>query len=240
MLQIGICDDESGARESLQLACERVLREQGDGLRFYAFSSGEGVLRWLEKHPDELDILFLDIEMGGVSGMEAAKRIRERNARLVLVFVTGYADYVFDGYSVNALDYVLKPCRDSRLQAVLRRALGQLHRLAPEVFTIKNADGIFRVPKAKILYLKSDRRLLTLVTGERSYTYYGRLDEAEQALGAGFLRLHQRYLARADAIERIEGASAWVGGEALPISRANHQKVLLAFARGLLRGGEEG
>lgn len=240
MLQIGICDDESGARESLQFSCERILREQGDDLQFYAFSSGEGVLRWLEKHPDELDILFLDIEMNGISGMETAKRIRERNERLILVFVTGYADYVFDGYAVNALDYVLKPCRESRLQAVLRRALGQLHRLAPEVFTIKNADGIFRIPKQKILYLKSDRRLLTLVTRERSYTYYGKLDESEQILGAGFLRLHQRWLARMDAIERIEGACAWVGGEALPISRANHQRVLLAFARGLLRGGEEG
>lgn len=238
MLHIGICDDESGARESLQLACERVLREQGNELRFYAFSSGEGVLRWIEKHPDELDILFLDIEMGGVSGMEAAKRIRERDERLILVFVTGYADYVFDGYGVNALDYVLKPCRDSRLQAVLRRALGQLHRLAPEVFTIKNAEGVFRVPKSKIRYLKSDRRVLTVVTGERSYTYYGRLDDAERILGAGFLRLHQRFLARADAIERIEGASAWVGGEPLPISRANRQRVLLAFARGLLLGGE--
>ena len=236
MLCIGICDDESAARESLQLACERVMRDKNEEPQFFAFSSGEGVLRWMEKHADELDILFLDIEMGGINGMETARRIRERSGRLVLVFVTGYADYVFDGYSVNALDYVLKPCRDTRLRDVMQRALGQLQRLAPEAFTVKNADGLFRVEKSRILYLSSDRRVVTLVTVDRTYPYYGKLDDAEAELGEGFVRLHQRYLARAEAIERIEGSSAYVRGEALPISRANHQKVLLAFTRNMLGG----
>lgn len=236
MLRIGVCDDESAAREILQLACERILRDQAVEPQFFAFSSGEGVLRWLEKHPAELDVLFLDIEMGGMNGMETARRIRERDGRLALVFVTGYADYVFDGYAVNALDYVLKPCRDARLREVLHRALAQLHRLAPETFTVKNADGLFRVPKDRILYLKSDRRIVTLVTADRAYAYYGKLDDAEAELGAGFVRLHQRCLARTEAIDRIEGTTAYVGGEALPISRANHQKALLAFARNMLGG----
>ena len=101
---------------------------------------------------------------------------------------------------------------------------------------MKNAEGMFRVEKSKIRYLKSDKRVITLVTDERAYSYYGKLDDAETELGEGFIRLHQRYLARAGAIERIEGASAWVCGEALPISRANHQKALLIFARNMLGG----
>lgn len=234
MLRIGICDDEAPQRESLQLSCERILREKQDELQFFAFSSGEGLLGWLEKHPDELDILFLDIEMGDLNGMDTARRMRERDKRLVLVFVTGYPDYVFDGYAVAALDYVLKPCRDTHLREVLNRALGALHRLAPDTFTVRNADGLFRIPKENILYLFSDKRLLTAVTTGRSYTYYGRLDEAERELGEGFVRLHQRYLARAAAIDRIEGASAYVAGNPLPISRANHQTALLAFARNML------
>lgn len=236
MLRIGICDDESAARESLQLACERVMRDKNEEPQFFAFSSGEGMLRWLEKHAAELDILFLDIEMSGMNGMETARRIRQRDSHLVLVFVTGYADYVFDGYAVNALDYILKPCRDTRLREVMQRALGQMQRLAPETFTIKNADGLYRIPKDRILYLKSDRRIVTLITAGRAYTYYGKLDDAEAELGEGFVRLHQRYLARAEAIDRIEGSSAYVDGEALPISRANQQKVLLTFARNLLGG----
>ena len=181
-------------------------------------------------------MLFLDIEMSGINGMETARRIREKNERLVLVFVTGYADYVFDGYTVNALDYVMKPCRDTRLREVLHRALAQLHRLAPDTFLIKNADGMFRIPKNKILYLKSDKRVVTLVTDTQSYAYYGKLDEAERELGDAFVRLHQRYLARAEAIERIEGSTACIRGESLPISRANHQRALLAFARNMLGG----
>lgn len=236
MLRIGFCDDDSAARESLQLACERVLRDRDRELQFYAFSSGEGALRWLEKHPGELDILFLDIEMGGINGMETARRIRTQDSRLVLVFVTGYADYVFDGYAVAALDYILKPCRDDRLRGVLQRALGTLHHLAPETFVIRSAEGLFRIAKDSILYLMSDKRVITLVTPQRPYRYYGKLDEAEAELGDGFLRLHQRYLARTAAIERIEGQTAWVGGEPLPISRANHQKAMLAFARNLLGG----
>ncbi len=236
MLRIGICDNESAARESLRLTCERILHETVEETLFYAFSSGEGVLHWLENHPDELDILFLDIEMNGISGMETARRIREQDDRLVLVFVTGFADYVFDGYAVNALDYVLKPCRDPRLREVLHRAQGQLHRLAPETFTIKNADGLFRIAKAHIRYLMSERRTVTLVTDTRTYTYYGRLDDAEAELGEGFVRLHQRYLARIQAIERITGSSAYIQGTALPISRANRQRALLIFARSMLEG----
>ena len=154
----------------------------------------------------------------------------------MLVFVTGYADYVFDGYTVNALDYVMKPCRDTRLREVLHRALAQLHRLAPDTFLIKNADGMFRIPKNKILYLKSDKRVVTLITDTQSYAYYGKLDEAERELGDAFIRLHQRYLARAEAIERIEGSTACIRGESLPISRANHPRALLAFARNMLGG----
>ena len=236
MLRIGICDDDSAARESLQLACERVMRDKNEEPQFFAFSSGEGVLRWLEKHAGELDMLFLDIEMGGINGMETAKRIRAQDGNLVLVFVTGYADYVFDGYTVNALDYVLKPCRDTRLREVMQRALGQMHRLAPGMFTFKNVDGLVRVAKDKILYLMSDKRVVTVYAAGRTYTYYGRLDDAETELGEGFIRLHQRYLARTEAIERIEGSTAYIGGEALPISRANHQKALLAFTRHMLGG----
>ena len=78
--------------------------------------------------------------------------------------------------------------------------------------------------------------MVTLITDTQSYAYYGKLDEAERELGDAFIRLHQRYLARAEAIERIEGSTACIRGESLPISRANHQRALLAFARNMLGG----
>ena len=78
MLRIGICDDSADARIALKAALERAMdRRKGEGT-FFEFSSGEGLLRWLEKHAGELDMVFLDIEMGELDGMETARRRRMR------------------------------------------------------------------------------------------------------------------------------------------------------------------
>lgn len=121
MLRIGICDDESGARDALRFSIEHLLREE-EGKVFYDFSSGEGVIQWLIKHSGELDTLFLDVELGGISGMETARQIREHDTNLMLVFVTGYSDFVFDGYTVGAMDYLVKPVKEGKLRLVLDRA----------------------------------------------------------------------------------------------------------------------
>ena len=89
MLRIGICDDSADARIALRAALERALdRRKGEGT-FFEFSSGEGLLRWMEKHAGELDLVFLDIEMGELDGMETARRLRLADEGLQLVFVTG-------------------------------------------------------------------------------------------------------------------------------------------------------
>ena len=234
MLRIGICDDEAGARGALLAATQRILEPAGETLTAYEFSSGEGALRWLSGHAGALDLLFLDIEMNGIDGMETARRIRETDGRLLLVFVTGFADYVFDGYAVAALDYLMKPIREDRLREVLRRALGALQRQAPEVYTLKNTQGLFRIPKEDILYFYSDRRQVVLVTAAREYPFYARLDEVAQSVGDGFARTHQRYLVRAAAVDRVDGNTAFVGSAAVPISRAYRQSAMLALAAGLL------
>lgn len=76
MLRIGICDDVYDARLVLRSALERVLERRRTESQFFEFSSGEGLLRWLEHHAGELDLVFLDMEMGGLDGMETARRLR--------------------------------------------------------------------------------------------------------------------------------------------------------------------
>lgn len=230
MLRIGICDDSAAARLSLRSALGRLV----PGCLPYEFSSGEGLLSWLEKHPNAMDLLFLDIEMDGASGMDTAHTIRSRDSRLLIVFVTGYPDYVFDGYTVRALDYLLKPIRTDKLASVLARAREQLTDDAPELFTLRNTDGIFRVPKREILYFYSDRRLVHLVTAQADYTFYDKLDHTAQLAGPDFVRTHQRYLVRIDAIDRIDANQVLIGTTRLPISRANRTAVMEACARGLL------
>lgn len=238
MVRIGICDDEQGARLNLRSALERLLERSDVPCTIYDFSSAEGLLGWLPKHAGELDVLFLDIEMRGITGMEAARKIRETDDVLILVFVTGFSDYVFDGYTVGAIDYLMKPPDGKRLQAVLSKVLGTIQRREPETYTVQNADGLYRIPLEHIFYFASDRRLVNLVTKERTYSFYAKLEEVQQQLGHDFVRIHRRYLIRAGAVKGIEGNEVLIGDTRLPISRNQRSDAIRAISQALLHAGE--
>ena len=91
MLRIGICDDLADARLVLRSLLERILENRKIQGQFFEFSSGETLLRWYDHHAGELDIIFLDMELHEIDGMETARRLRNADTGLQLVFVTGYA-----------------------------------------------------------------------------------------------------------------------------------------------------
>ena len=234
MLRIGICDDAAEARLSLRAMVERLLEKRAVEYQVYEFSSGEGLLGWMEKHTGEVDLVFLDIEMGGMNGMEAAKALRAQSDTLQLVFVTGYTDYVFDGYAVGALGYVMKPPQAEQIGDVLTRALAAQFNEADKMFLCRNTDGLFRIPKKSIRYFCSDRRQVTCVTDTRRISFYARLDEVAGQVGAPFVRIHQRYLVRAGAVDRVEGSTVVIGDETLPVSRSYQSTALADIARAML------
>ena len=234
MLRIGICDDSAEARLSLHAMLERLLEKRAVESQIYEFSSGEGLLGWIEKHTGEVDLVFLDIEMGGMNGMEAAKALRAQSDTLQLVFVTGYTDFVFDGYSVGALGYVMKPPQAGQIDDVLTRALAAQFNEADRIFLCRNTDGLFRIPKKSIRYFYSDRRQVTCVTDTREITFYARLDDVAESVGASFVRIHQRYLVRAGVVDRVEGGTVVIGEDKLPVSRSYQATALAAIARAML------
>lgn len=237
MLRIGICDDVYDARLVLRSALERALEARHIQGQFFEFSSGEGLLGWLEHHAGELDLVFLDMEMGELDGMETARRLRAADGGLQLVFVTGYADHVFDGYSVGALGYLLKPPTAEQLEEVLDRAQAALVRDLDRAYICRSGDTRYRIPIANILYFVSDRRQVTCVTEGRDYTFYGKLDGVAEEVGDGFVRIHQRYLVRSGAVDRIEGSEVVLrDGQRLPVSRSCQQSALLALTRAELEG----
>ena len=235
MLRIGICDDTAAARENLRLLCLKHFRLEEP--EFFEFSTGDGAVRWLKGHPGALDLLFLDIEMPGRSGMEAAEAIRAFDREVLLAFVTGYTDYVYDGYAMGAVGYLVKPVSEEKLSSLLDRAAVALEQRAPAVYTLRNAQGMFKVPLREILYAASDRRQVTLTTSRGDYTFYGKLDDVAAQLGAGFVRIHQRYLVNARAVSAVVGASVQVGEARLPISRSLHQQAAMALARAMVGEG---
>lgn len=238
MLRIAICDDEESARDALRIQLEKIMDETEDEI-VYEFSSGHTCVNWITAHPGEVDLLFLDVEMGKESGMDAAKKIRNSDDSLLLVFVTGYTDYVFDGYQVNALDYLVKPASPEKLKNVLSRAKQALSPQTDQFFVLKNTDGIYRLPCDDILYFYSDRRYVNLVTATRTYTFYGRLNDIEQQMKKNFIRIHQRYLVNSDKVTFLGSDYVTVDNpacEKLPISRACKKDAAEKLAKSLLHG----
>ncbi len=237
MLRIGICDDSADARDALRIQLEKILNEEKEQI-VYEFSTGAGAVHWLQNHPGEIDLLFLDVEMAGTNGMAAAEAVRGFDTELIIVFVTGYSDYVFDGYKVNALDYIIKPAKSEQLLEVLRRVRAQLDKRKNDVYVFKNADGIFRLPIAAICYFYSDKRKVVLVCEEKEYSFYAKLDEVEQQLSENFVRIHQRYLVNPNQVVQIGTDSVTVGTGAatrtLPVSRALKEEALKRLARAML------
>lgn len=234
MLCIGICDDNYDARLSLRAALERLLKDSQPQTRFLEFSSGEGLLGWMAHHEGELNLVFLDMEMGELDGMETARRLRSADDGLQIVFVTGYADRVFDGYRVGALGYLLKPAKPNQLEDILTRAVQALGRTKDSVFLCRSGEVTYRIPQKKILYFMSDRRQVTCVTTGTDYTFYGKLDQVAQDVGSDFVRIHQRYLVKASAVDRVSGNEVSLGNRSLPISRSYQQTALLALTRAAL------
>ncbi len=237
MLRIGICDDLADARLVLRSALERILDTRNGPAQYFEFSSGETLLQWYGRHAGELDLLFLDMELREMDGMETARRLRAADEGLQLVFVTGYADHVFDGYSVGALGYLMKPPRNEQLESVLDRAQAALVRQLDQAYICRSGETYYRIPMWKILYFASDRRQVECITPDRTYIFYGKLDAVAADVGSRFVRIHQRYLVRAGAVARLESGEVTLqDGTRLPVSRSCQQSALLALTRAELEG----
>lgn len=233
MLRIAICDDEIRARDTLWLALENILHEGSEEV-VYDFSSGTNAVNWLRKHPGEIDLLFLDVEMDGLNGMDTARQIREFDDKLMIVFITGYADYVFDGYSVGAMDYLMKPVKADKLQSVIGRVREKLFQDADDTYVIKNMEGTYRFSYKDILYFYSERRKVILVTKDGEYSFYDKLDTVEEKLEADFVRIHQRYLVNPEKVEHIGSNFVMIHGEKLPISRAARETAIKKLTKAML------
>lgn len=238
MLRIALCDDEEEARNALCIQLEKAIVEGTEEV-VYEFSSGASAVSWLGRHPGEVDLLFLDIEMKGQNGMDTAKKIREFDSNIYIVFVTGYTEYVFDGYGVDALDYIIKPVKISRLMEVLHRVRVKLEQEEDISFSFKNADGTWRFRQQDILYFYSDRRKCSLVTEKGEYDFYAKLDDIEEKIGGQFVRVHQRFLVNPVRVDYMGKDCVEVGRKMLPCSRKYKEEALRKIARSMT-GGENG
>lgn len=232
-MRIGICDDEAKLRHALLKVAARELELLGIDFEIREYSSGEELLR--ESPPEEPDILFLDIEMDKMNGMEAAKELRRRHKNTVLIFVTAYPDFVFQGYEVHALHYILKPYEEEKIRKVLRMALEELDSLKEQYYVARQKSGVMKLPLSKVHYFKSDRKKVRAVMDGKAEEFYGSLSEMDTELPSYFIRCHNRYLVNLNYVTRVEGNLCICGDDEIPVSRSCRQAMLVAFAKTILK-----
>ena len=144
MVKIGICDDEPEMRKPLRQILEQVLQLQGVEYLISESESGEELTAGISCL--DIDILFLDIEMRSLDGIETAKLLRRKGMKGIIIFVTAYPDFVFQGYEVHAFHYILKPYRKEKIEEVLRQALHELDLSKEQYFVIEQKARVIRIP----------------------------------------------------------------------------------------------
>ncbi len=195
-MKIAICDDEKGVRELLK----RKVRTICPDAEITLYQTGEELL----DAGDQIDILFLDIQMPGKDGMETARKFREKYQKTILIFVTALEEYVFDAFDVKAFHYLVKPFSDEKFYTVLQRAVGQYREQSlsgrqypkeEERSMIIKAGGVSsRVFIKDIIYAEVFNRKIVLHTTKGEIEYYGKLSSLEEQLGQDFFRPHRSYL----------------------------------------------
>lgn len=217
-LRIAVVDDEAIQIESMKSLILQAAEEMSIRVKIDSFSSGEQFLFELEEYSD-LDMVFLDIEMNQIDGLEAAKKIREVDKVLTIVFATAFVEYAVQGYDVQALDYLLKPIEVEKVKRVLNRHFDKKP-LVQESITIEAGGEVVSVLLDEIFYIEANQRQCEIHTQEKILTIHKSLKELTKKLNEDFIQTHRSYLVNVKAINRLLKTDAQLKNrETIPVSR---------------------
>ncbi|MCI8417015.1 MAG: response regulator transcription factor [Lachnospiraceae bacterium] len=230
MLQIAICDDETFYREKLKKLLEDYVADRQLSCNIRLFPSGKAFLSE-EESRIKYDIVFLDIHMEEVDGLETAQQIRAFHSDTNIVLVTAFIHYVLEGYKVNAVRYILKDTLEAALPECMDAILEKMS-LAQVTFSF--LEGEKSLYTDNLLYVESRKHksyFCYMDTELMFYQLYDRLDVVEEKLADyGFLRIHKSYLVNMKHIRKISNYLAFLDtGEELPIPRLKYPHVKEAF-----------
>lgn len=229
-MKLAICDDSVADTDYVSRLIEEWRRQKGIVAELLSFPSAEALLFAWEESRD-IDILLLDIEMKGMNGLELAKRLRQYGAGMQIIFLTGYMDYIAEGYDVEALHYLLKPVTVERLRQVLDRAVERIS-TREHMLLLSLADGVVQLPLYEIRYLEVMRNYTT-VHAKEDYSVKRSLNELAGELDEGFYRIHRSFIVNLRFVRRITREQVMLkDGTALPLSRRHYEglnQALIAY-----------
>ena len=229
MIRIALVEDEAEVRAQLQGYVQRHTRQYGTEFAVTEFADG---MELLDDYRPVYDILFLDVEMKHLDGMETARRVRELDKDVIIVFITNMAQYAIGGYAVGALDYVLKPVNYYQFCTKLSRAVQRVERRRGGQVVLQLAGGGMQVLSTNdIYYLETRDRLLWYHTAKGEFSVRASLASAEKQLAQyHFSRCNQCYLVNLQYVKAVENDFVHVNTDRLEISRRQRAAFLTAVA----------
>ena len=220
---IAVCDDQKSDREYVERLVRKWAEAAGIPVRVETFPSAESFLFRYEEDK-RCDILILDVEMGSMDGVSLARMIRRENETIQILFLTGYSDYIAEGYEVAALHYLVKPVKEEKLFSVLDRALDKV-RKNETVLNLTSGGELVRIPIHQLRYADVMGNYVTLHARE-DCTVKMTLGELEKQLDERFYRAGRSVLVNLTYISRVTKTEIRLSdGTAIPLPRGAYEGV---------------
>lgn len=197
-MRIAICDNDINDAITLRDLCTAADKE---ALHSYTiFTSGTKLCEEFDHGGRPFDLVFLDIEMPEMNGIQAGKIIRKRDSDVIIVFTTAYSRFALEAYECQPLNFILKPCSQSKIAAVISK-VEESRRLNTAYHVIKIKNKSIRLPVYDILYAESVKKHVVYHTQNEIYEAVGNLSDAYDVLRPlGFVQVHQGYIVNMDKI----------------------------------------
>ena len=193
------------------------FRKKNREIYFRTFSSGEELL----SYDGQIDILFLDIQMKGMDGMETARKLRASKFRGFLIFITVLKEMVFQSFEVQAYDYLVKPVYDKQFEKTMERLYASMQNASEDSLLVQKGYEGRIIREEEIVFCEIiDRKIyLNLASGE-VVDYYERIENVESKLDSYFFRCHRSYLINLKHLKGYKNGTAYMdNGKEVPVSR---------------------
>ena len=217
MIRIAICDDEKHMSDHIRAMASDFFRKKNSEIQLRTFLSGEELLNY----DGQIDILFLDIQMNGVDGLETARKLRAGKFRGFLIFITVLKEMVFQSFEVQAYDYLVKPVDEKQFGKTMERLYASMQNASEDSLLVQQGYEGRIVPKDEIVFFEViDRKIyLNLASGE-IIDYYERIENLETKLDGHFFRCHRSYLINLKHLKGYKNGTAYMdNGKEVPVSR---------------------